>query len=476
MTALALAVRWPYFHQSLFGDELFLYLDVHGRSLGQVLSAVHDTEKTPPLGFMLAWLFARGSDATVLVRLPSVIASVATVPLLYLLGARTVGKAAGFAAALLYALSPFAIFYGSENRAYGQVACLVVLSTLALVIALEDRRIRWWALYVLATAAAVYTHYIAALVLVPQAAWALWTHRESARQQLVAGGVVVLLFVPWLPFFVTQARHSGAEARRLATLLPLTSSSFVKTPLKALAGHPFAALAQVPGKAPLALFGVAVLGLAVAAAADVLQRHRVARPSLAAPGVLLALLAVFPLVALALYSLRPHTSFYVTRNLAVAVPYALLLIGWLIAYARRRAVLLPLSLLAVACMAVGTAKALSPDRQRPDARGVTRYIAAHAPPGAPVIDEEFPFTGSPSRAVRVYLPRSRPVYGTAQFSPAAWRAAFRNKTPVFIVSRRIDVLLRLLVPPKQGTSRFGLVASHTTRGFIQYAVREFAPR
>jgi hypothetical protein len=35
--------------------------------------------------------------------------------------------------------------------------------------------------HVVAATAAVYSHYIAALVLVPQAAWALWTHRESAR-------------------------------------------------------------------------------------------------------------------------------------------------------------------------------------------------------------------------------------------------------------------------------------------------------
>ena len=82
LAALALGLRLACVGQSLFGDELFLYVDVHGHSLGQVFSLVHDTEKTPPLGFVLGWLFARGGSATELVRVPSLVASVATVPLI----------------------------------------------------------------------------------------------------------------------------------------------------------------------------------------------------------------------------------------------------------------------------------------------------------------------------------------------------------------------------------------------------------
>jgi uncharacterized membrane protein len=454
---------------------LFLYVAVHGRSLGQVLSTVHDTEKTPPLGFLLAWLFARGSHAATLVRLPSLVAGVATVPLLYLLGRRTLGAGAGLLAAALFALSPFGIFYGSEARAYGLVAALVVLSTLALLTALERRSFGWWALYAVATAAALYSHYIAALVLVPQAAWALWTHRESARAQLLAAGAVVLALLPWLPSFVVQARHSGAEARRLAALAPLTFSSFVKTSVKALAGHPFAGLGTVPGKPALAVMAAALAGLAVAVAIDLRRRGGLRAPSPSAAGVLLGLLAVTPVALLALYSLRPHTSWFVTRNLSVAVPYALLLLGWLLAYGLRRRVLLPLSIAVLACMAVGAVRSLSPDRQRPDARGVAHYIAVHSPPGAPVVDAEFPFTGAPADAVRIYLPRSRPAYDPAQFPAADWDAAARSGKPVFIVSRRIDVLLKLLVPPSHSAARFRLVANHHTRGFIQYSVREYAP-
>jgi hypothetical protein len=124
LTLLALAVRLPCVRQSLFGDELFLYVDVHRQPLGEVLSTVRHTEKTPPLGFVLGWLFARGGDADSLVRVPSLVASVATVPLIYALGARTVGRAAGLVASAWFALSAFQILYGTDARAYALVTAL----------------------------------------------------------------------------------------------------------------------------------------------------------------------------------------------------------------------------------------------------------------------------------------------------------------------------------------------------------------
>ena len=216
LTLLALVLRWSPLQVSLHDDELFLYAIVKDHSLGEVLSIVHDTEKTPPLGFVLSWLFAHGDDLTIPLRIPSLVAGIASVPLVYLLGRRTVGRAAATVAAAWFAISPFQIYYATGARAYAEVAALVILATLALLLALEQRRLRWWALYVVAAVAAIYSHYIAALVLAPQAAWALWTHRETARDQLLANAAVVVAFLPWLPSFLVQARHSDTEAAFIA--------------------------------------------------------------------------------------------------------------------------------------------------------------------------------------------------------------------------------------------------------------------
>jgi hypothetical protein len=130
---------------SLLGDELILFGIVHDRSLGGVLQAVHDTEKTPPLGFVLAWASAHIGDPALWIRLPSLLAGVALVPLSYALGLLTVGRTAGIVAAAVVALQPYSMFYGTEARAYALVAMLAAASTLCLLRALDTGRRAWWA-------------------------------------------------------------------------------------------------------------------------------------------------------------------------------------------------------------------------------------------------------------------------------------------------------------------------------------------
>src|SRR6478736_6141016 len=99
------------------GDELFIFTIVHHLSLGSSISLIRNTEKTPPLFFLLVWASAKIGDPTLWVRLPSVLAATAMVPVGYLLGSRTAGRNAGLMAAAVLALDPFAIFYGTEARA-----------------------------------------------------------------------------------------------------------------------------------------------------------------------------------------------------------------------------------------------------------------------------------------------------------------------------------------------------------------------
>ncbi len=122
-TALALGLRLATTRDSLLGDELFMFNIVHSRTLGQAMSIVRNTEKTPPLLFILNWFSSRIGDPTYWVRLPLLICGTALVPLAYILGSMTFGQRAGMLASTLVTLSPFAIFYGVEARAYAAVAC-----------------------------------------------------------------------------------------------------------------------------------------------------------------------------------------------------------------------------------------------------------------------------------------------------------------------------------------------------------------
>ena len=133
-----------------------------------------------------------------MLRAPSFLAGVAAIPLVYLVGARTVGRTAALVAAAITALSPFMIYYSTEARGYELMVALALLSTLAMLVAIDDRRARWWALYAASSCAAVYTHYTAVFVLAAQLIWLLWARPEARRPALLANLGAALAFLPWI--------------------------------------------------------------------------------------------------------------------------------------------------------------------------------------------------------------------------------------------------------------------------------------
>ncbi len=174
--------------KGLFADEMSTYWIITAHSadagqpalhgLGGVISLVGHvypggatTEITPPMYFALAWLTTQLGHASELVRLPSLIAGIASVPVIYLLGLRTVKRAGALVAASLLALCPFMIYYSSEARAYSVMMLLVMVSTLSMLLAVDTGRRRWWVLYAVASAGAVLSHYTSAFVLAAQGVW-----------------------------------------------------------------------------------------------------------------------------------------------------------------------------------------------------------------------------------------------------------------------------------------------------------------
>ncbi len=190
-------IRWVVAGQDLFADELATYWIVSTNNLSGVVDTVSTTaEISPPLGFMLSWLGSRISLDPEFVRLPALIAGIATIPLVYAVGARTVGRGAALTAATLTTLSPFMIFYSAEARGYGVMMALVLLSTLALLLACDRGGARWWALYAVCVALAAYTHYTSVFVLGGQFAWALWTQPQARKPLLISTAVAAARLHP----------------------------------------------------------------------------------------------------------------------------------------------------------------------------------------------------------------------------------------------------------------------------------------
>src|SRR5438105_3868752 len=109
-----------------------------------------------------AWIHA--GDSEFMLRLPSALASVATVPLVYLIGRRLFSQRVGLIAALLLAMNLFAIRYAQEARSYSLYVLLVVLACWFFIRAADRPTMGNWAWLAVTTTLAVYTHFFAALI------------------------------------------------------------------------------------------------------------------------------------------------------------------------------------------------------------------------------------------------------------------------------------------------------------------------
>lgn len=169
-TALAAWLVFPGLGRApLWRDEVAT-VSVAGRDLLGTMRVLWHREANMGLYYLVmnGWLRAGGGE--IWVRLPSAVFAVATVPVTMLLARRAFGARAALAAGTVLASNSFLLTYAREARSYSLVALLAATSTLLLVRAL-DQPSRWrWICYVAASAAMVYSHMLAALVVVAQMA------------------------------------------------------------------------------------------------------------------------------------------------------------------------------------------------------------------------------------------------------------------------------------------------------------------
>ncbi len=208
--ALRLRSRSP-----LWLDEA-LTVNISRLPLSQLHTALR-RDGAPPFFYLLlhGWtnVFGTGDGAA---RLLSAVFSVATLPLVYLVGRRLGGRTVGLAALVLMAVSPFGIHYATEARMYSLVALLVTAGWLVLLAVLDEPRpLRLVALGIVA-GLLLLTHYWS-FYLVGVVAIALaisaYRHPEGRRPRvaaIVAIGIgCLVLFGPWLPTFLYQRAHTG---------------------------------------------------------------------------------------------------------------------------------------------------------------------------------------------------------------------------------------------------------------------------
>lgn len=411
LTVLGFAIRVANFDQTLFADELSTYWIVEGRGLGEVLSLVRsDAEITPPLYFVLGWLSIQPDWGPEWVRLPSLLAGTATIPLVYLLGARTLGRRAGLIGAAVITLSPFMIYYSTEARAYAVMIALLVGSTLALLAAIETSRKRWWAAYAACSCLAMLSHYTAAFPLAAQALWALWAHRDAWRPLLASNALAAIAFAPWIPGFVADNESPTTEI--LSALSPLDPTSIRVAFENWAVGFPTLKIGAMPGRVAVALIAGGLLVAVVAGLARALPFARQIGPSAAlraippAVALIVALTLAAPLGELVLSAIGPNV--FGARNLNAAWPGLALAIGGVLA-AAGPTIGLGCTVAVLAGYSVGAAKTVGGDTARMDFQRAADLIEARWGPDDVVVDATR-LTPVPLTGLDVYLPPTNAEY------------------------------------------------------------------
>lgn len=205
LTGAALGLRlWHIGFQSLWRDEVDA-IRFATQPLGDLLRMFLTPGENGPLYFLALrpWLALFG-DSEAALRSFSAVAGAALIPLLFWLGRRLFGKRAGWIAAAVAAIAPYAVWYSQEGKMYASVALLAAGSFAFLWIGLEEGK-RWaWAGYVVTTTVSLVLHYLTAL-LIPAFALVflvgLRRWKPRARGYLASLALVTL---PYLPFAAWQ--------------------------------------------------------------------------------------------------------------------------------------------------------------------------------------------------------------------------------------------------------------------------------
>lgn len=272
---------------SLWNDELFsrYYAQL---GLRYMWTQGFSLETTPPTYYTLlvGWMDTFGTSEAAM-RSLSLVASVATIPLVYVLAREFADVERALFAALLFALSPMQVYFAQEARAYALMLLPVALALVGMARFLgAPRATRNLVLYVVGATLAIYVHTtsillvaafnLAFLAAVPGNRAVGW---PGLWRWVAANAVVALLCVPEA---LAMLREVGAN--RLSWMRPVNSHDVLLS-FGVLVTGP----ATYPGKLSIAL-GVLVLAALVAALWRTPPDRRAVTVLLAVPAIDLALI------------------------------------------------------------------------------------------------------------------------------------------------------------------------------------------
>lgn len=306
----------------------------------------------PPLYYwaLKTWSLVFGTSDVAL-RSMSVLFGVVTIILGYLLVRRLFGRRSAIYAVAVLVVSPMFIRYGQEMRMYTMVTAIALSATYALVVAMERSTKKAWATYGGLLAVGMLTHYLIALVWLSHWVWRAvvvrhktlrtWRKRFFSREWIGAHVLAVVLFLPWMYWFVKRIIDVQTNGFWIPPLSPVTLPNYMSNLLfyqNAERVSPWLTLVLL-----LLILTVPVLVYKVWTSLN--KQHR-------RDYLLLASIAVVPVGLLVVLSLPPLESSFVDRYIMPSIVATALFVGVTLAAAPKRLWRLKVAIIALLVVSV----------------------------------------------------------------------------------------------------------------------------
>lgn len=293
----------------------------------------------PPVYYWLLklWQIPFGSTATSVRSLSLVFAGIAVI-FGFLLVRRLFGRKAAVLSLLFMMLSPMLLRYSREARMYTLDAAIVLAATYTYVVALKSRRWAPWIVYGLLVTLGMWTHYFTVFAWLSHWLWRLTTLRQQgkrgralwrayfSKQWLVAYGLAVVIFLPWVPVMMTQL--GGIQTYGF-----WIGSVGVDTPVNYLTNFFYYQENNNVGPWGSVFMWAAVIGIVALA----VRLYRKLSPSQKQSYLLLVFMATVPVALLIIASLPPLRPSYVERYLMPSLVSGALLLAVTLVYGMAKA-------------------------------------------------------------------------------------------------------------------------------------------
>lgn len=210
LTAISLFLRTRQLNAGFWIDE--------GISVGiahhhwSAIPSLLRQDGSPPAYYMLLGLWIRlFGDSERATHTLSLLFGLACIPLAFAV-ARALfrDRTTALVCATLAALEPFLTYYAQETRMYELEAFLSLVATYAYVEGVLRGRRLWIGILIPTLALMIYAHNWGLFFCIGIGVATLAVARDRFRALLVVAAGTALLYLPWIPTLLSQAKHTGA--------------------------------------------------------------------------------------------------------------------------------------------------------------------------------------------------------------------------------------------------------------------------